>query len=464
MGFSASTLLGGQGQGELGDKDSSEDDVHTERKMEEGSQTINKIRWADLMFSLQSVAKLQRAATRARIEVRQKGREASFKRQDVWVRDAKFMGEIQRLDAQGKLKGFEELSRLATECQAARDLLGPLEQENIEAESRWQGQVWRLREAEEDLYTEFEDEFRVAKEYSVAHGGEATSSYSSSSDYGSKASHVESREEQTVQIEADDVLLIMPDDPAAQESLRSELRNTDAQELENVSSASDLDSGIGDIDSVLGFPPFAVSHSGSAIEEFPSKSKYGSYQTPAKHRYAGIELYPELLEDFSTRRERISKWLQNTALESRLEGVTLFSILQDLLAKEDQNVPSNWSQLVIAYWELDEASSPRSPRENKDMVKQSSPVDDRKLAKVEPTNQYNGALTATYSDLYVESNISPADRINKASINSKKSTYNLEDTAIASQAPPATTPPSPPHSHPNSRPASCDIRTQGRPP
>ncbi|CZR67200.1 uncharacterized protein PAC_17099 [Phialocephala subalpina] len=456
MGLSASTPVESQGQSKCGDKDSSEDDPHTEPRMEEGSQTINNNRWAQLLFSLQSVAKLQRAATRARIEVRQKGREASFKRQDVWVRDDKFMREIQRLDAQGKLRGFEELSRLAAECQAARDLLGPLEQDSIDVELQWQGHLWRLREAEEELYNEFEEEFRDAAEYSTFHGGEATSSYSSNSDYGSQTSDAEGRDEQTAKIENNNTF-------AAQDLMQLDLQKADDQKLENLSSVSDLDSGVGDIDSVLGFPPPIITHGDSATGDKPLANEYGSRRALPKSRYTGIELYPEPLEVFSTRRERVSQWLMNTALESRLEGVTLFSILRDLLAKEDQSVPSNWSQLVIAYWELDEAS--RSAREPEDIQKPNVLVETAQSAKNESANQdKNGASIATNLHRHMPSNLSPRDSINETRVDSERSTNKFKDTTITSQAPPTPAPPSPPHWHSNSNPASSNIRRQGKPP
>merc|ERR1711939_187869 len=72
------------------------------------------------MHALQKITRLQREATSARVEARQKRREAAFKRQEVWIWDAKFMGEVQKLSAEGKLDGFEELRKLAAQCQGAR--------------------------------------------------------------------------------------------------------------------------------------------------------------------------------------------------------------------------------------------------------------------------------------------------------------------------------------------------------
>ncbi|KAK6580099.1 hypothetical protein PZA11_007121 [Diplocarpon coronariae] len=89
---------------------------------------IEGARLTDLMQALQRISALQREATGARTENRQKRGEAANKRYDIWVRDAKFIGEVQRLVARGKIVGFGELSPLASQCQAARDDLGQLEQ------------------------------------------------------------------------------------------------------------------------------------------------------------------------------------------------------------------------------------------------------------------------------------------------------------------------------------------------
>lgn len=112
---------------------------------------------------------------------------------------------------------------------------------------------------------------------------------------------------------------------------------------------SDLDSGFGDIDTMIGMPP-------------PPLKKYGLPKALPRHRNSGIEFYHELVEDFSTRRERVNKWLENNALQCRLEGLSIYSILQDLLGLESQKVPSNWANLVVAYWEHDEASMPASSK------------------------------------------------------------------------------------------------------
>lgn len=47
--------------------------------------------WGKLMQNLHHLFKLQKYASRAQINARQKRREASFKRQDSWFKDAEFM-------------------------------------------------------------------------------------------------------------------------------------------------------------------------------------------------------------------------------------------------------------------------------------------------------------------------------------------------------------------------------------
>ncbi|KUJ07136.1 uncharacterized protein LY89DRAFT_789931 [Mollisia scopiformis] len=440
MGVPTSTMETGLlEQGETGHKEPSETDSHNQPTME-GSHTIDKLRWADLMHALQSIEILQTAATMARIEARQKTREASFKRQDVWVWDAKFMGEIQRLNAQGNLKGFEELSRLATQCQTARDLLGPVEQDNIEAESYWLGQVWKLKEAEKDFYTEFKDEFRDAAEYVTTHGGESVSSYHPYSDSDSQIADGPVMEDDDAQTEDATVPLTELDHAEVEEQIPLNLEDANAQEFENTAVLSDLDSGFGDIESILSTsPPFDI-------------NKYGQPRTVPEAGHTGIELYHDLLVDFSTRRARINKWLKNIVLESRLEGLSVYSILQDLLAVENQEVPSNWAQLVIAWWEFDEASAPvpvekgtgNTAAEETDPVRDSSK--DRAKNK---TSTIPDIQSRVLSDLLSESHIEPP----KSDGDRGNNSFNGKGLA-----PPTPIPPSPPFSHPNSRSASRDTR------
>jgi hypothetical protein len=88
-----------------------------------------------------------------------------FKRQDVRECDEKLMKEVQRLPAQGfQLIDSEDFSQIYAEWQAARDCLGPLEDDYMGAESRLDEQEWELIRAEVHLHTKFESEFRHAKD------------------------------------------------------------------------------------------------------------------------------------------------------------------------------------------------------------------------------------------------------------------------------------------------------------
>ncbi|KAJ8071911.1 hypothetical protein OCU04_002217 [Sclerotinia nivalis] len=95
-------------------------------------------------------------------------REVGFERTAVSQADASFMKELQRLQAEGQLEAFEQLSRLADACQSARDGLGPLEDEGIEAQREFEGEMWDLRQAEDALFENFAFEFgEVYEESSV---------------------------------------------------------------------------------------------------------------------------------------------------------------------------------------------------------------------------------------------------------------------------------------------------------
>jgi hypothetical protein len=324
------------------------------RKMETMRGTINETRLLELMQALQRIARLQKTATSARIDLRQKRRAASFKRQAVWVCDAKFMGEVQRLMAQGKLADFE--------CQNARDGLGPLEQEGIEAEQQWEGQIWRLRQAEEGLYAEFEDEFNIAESYPPGPTSVTSSAYRSSS------SDVEGQD-----FDGDDIKgqAVIPHQAAAsiassssfaarppwlESSAKREssdpqntsllgLKDAEDQNPEANVSNTNSDSGIADLD--------------DQIEKWSPGELIGPPQALPDRHYASIEVYPHLFTDFESRRDRVNSWLENAMLVSHFEAISVFTGLKIQLEAENQKLPSNWSELVIAYWELDGAAIPQ---------------------------------------------------------------------------------------------------------
>jgi len=81
----------------------------------------------------------------------------------------------------------------------------------------------------------------------------------------------------------------------------------------------------------------------------------GSPQSFTQKPHNSIELYPALLTDFTTSRERVNNWLLQTALLSRQDAI----ILKDKLELENLETPSAWAQLVVAWWEHDGAAIPR---------------------------------------------------------------------------------------------------------
>lgn len=335
-----------------------------EMRMETLVGGMEGLHFAQLMHALQKITRLQREATSARVEARQKRREAAFKRQEVWIWDAKFMGEVQKLSAEGKLAGFEELRKLATQCQGARDDLGPLEQEGTDAEQYWEGQIYILRQAEEQLYNEFSHEFSVVDAYPEATSNESSSQYGSSSGISQEGQdkNTSNRGQMIIphrtagSVASTSSFLLQP--LVEQTSPQSTQLTTDGFNLPGLEGiAADIgsgnysgvsDSGLGDIH--------------GSLDDWPGTGMSGPPQPLPERNYTSIELYPHLLLDFTSKRDRINKWLEGNALENHLEATSLYGFVRSQLEAEDKQAPSNWSQLAIAYWELDGAANLRFGR------------------------------------------------------------------------------------------------------
>ncbi|TEY62713.1 hypothetical protein BOTCAL_0158g00080 [Botryotinia calthae] len=129
--------------------DERSDDGQNESRIEKYRSRLNNL--------LQGINKWQEVLS-AELQARQKMREVGFKRSAVSRADASFMKEIQRLQAEGQLGAFEQLSKLADACQLARDGLGPLEYEGFEAQKKLQGHVWELQQVEDALFERFASE------------------------------------------------------------------------------------------------------------------------------------------------------------------------------------------------------------------------------------------------------------------------------------------------------------------
>ncbi|KAH8671861.1 hypothetical protein BGZ60DRAFT_430307 [Tricladium varicosporioides] len=354
---------------DLGTEQQNDDDDHnndieasTEQSQMRRPAFAGRFRLVGLMQGLQRVSRLQEEVVNTQINFRQKRREAAFKREHVWDCDAKFMRELQQVIAQGRQylpEDFERLEELATECQVARDDLGPIEQEGIEAEQRWEGQIWSLRQAETRLYNDFDAEFRMANSYPSAPQSEDSSQYESQSEPSTEQfdeeppelpAHLASNIAREGSSHSWDQLFDLGAkthalDPLINGQILLGVKASYESELllaEDNVEAWESDSGIAEID--------------RAETSAPPKSMDSSQELLS--RAVGHSLYSNLLTDFGSRRDRINKWLKNMVLTSRLEATSVFTTLEDQLAREDKAVPSNWSQLVIAFWELDTAATP----------------------------------------------------------------------------------------------------------
>lgn len=323
---------------------------------------MSEIRLAEFLHTLQRIAKLQRDAAEAQIESRETRRDTFNKREDVWFWDNKFMGEVQRLTADGKLNGFDELTRIAKECQAARDQLGPSEQEGIEAEQRWEGRIWKLQQAEDNMRAEFRYEFLNADALSGSVTSTATSSYKDSiqsmnedgpvgtnfteenlGPHGTAISVASSSSFSRLPLARD--FATQSDDGLSRESILSDLTIPETARPKTENGKTDWNSRTEEIDELRNWTPLS-DITGPAL------------RLPGE-QHSSLEFYPQLITDFNTGRDRINKWLENTALTSRFEGFSLFSALKTQLEAENYIIPSNWAQLVIAFWNSDGAAQPQ---------------------------------------------------------------------------------------------------------
>jgi hypothetical protein len=250
-----------------------------------------------------------------------------------------------------------------------RDQLGPVEQEAIEAEQRLEGQLWELRQAEKTIFRGFQDEFRAAGTYSPG-----SLSAESTQDESLSILKEHELENEPPNIRPSTLLQpsfrsTIPPIDATPTLLKTEpvsRSNTNAprnailldmvESVEKDSALSpaealewDSDSGIADI------------NRNPAMSE--NEEIAHSFQRLPSKKFTSLEPYPQLMTDFGSTRDRVNKWLENTALVSRFEGVSLFTILKDQLETENASLPSNWAQLVVAYWDLDGASNPHTNRQ-----------------------------------------------------------------------------------------------------
>ncbi|EPE31686.1 hypothetical protein GLAREA_12442 [Glarea lozoyensis ATCC 20868] len=316
---------------------------------------VDPLRMLTLMQGLKSIATQQMDVTNAQIEFREKRRKASFQREVVSNCDAKFMKVLQKLVVSGcRQEGdiVENLQGLVAECQAARDELGPLEQDVIEAELRWEGQTWSLRQAETFVYQHFETEFQKAALYPPA---------SQSTDFSEESSHSEFPNGDMEYQESKHASLLsksnesgaIPDHTKAWSDGSGDFPNSNS-----INQKSSSRNRVAGYECYTHFPgedgaqgPLESTDSLSCVQEQSGEKGEIAADAPFLERsqHRG-DLYHSLLTDFASKRDRINKWIQNNVLESRLEATSVFTTLKDKLAMEKLDIPSNWAQLGEAFF------------------------------------------------------------------------------------------------------------------
>jgi len=315
---------------------------------------------------------------------RQKRRELRFKMNDVSNSDARFMKEVQGLTALGKLEEFPVLLRLANECQQARDKVGPLEADCTEAEQELELKLSELQLAEISAYEFFDKNLHTTKLNSSGPPSPSSSQYGSSSSSSSPSSDNNSQylEDDFTDAQNDlryqpiptisppghsSILEVRPPTPAnsPQSSVPGHIsldQNEQGGRMEQPINSFSPSNGTsyysgsiisGGIDRVLESGPNPVFN----IPAYPSHPK----------PLTDIENYARLLLEFTTVRERVTNWMLHSLLLSRWEVEQLKSRLD----AEDPKSPSNWAQLVLAWWEKDMATMPVvDPTQQKGTVSQ----------------------------------------------------------------------------------------------
>jgi hypothetical protein len=306
-----------------------------------------------LMQGLRSIATLQMDVTNAQIAFREKRREASFQREVVSNCDAKFMMALQKLIVGSRRyeeDTFERLQKLVERCQAARDELGPVEQEVIEAELRWEGQTWSLRQAEIFIYQHFDAEFQRAALFPPA---------SQSTDFSGSSLPSEPPDKDIADVEFNDASrLAIPNDCGvrAGEHLQTSFeacRNiqeskTAAQDFfccEHVDNLEQYDHDLQESDDSESSQANAKSN--GRVNDLVDKTSE-IFRDPEPTARGG-QLYQDLLTDFVSKRDRVNKWIESNVLDSRIEATSVFTILKDKLDMEQLDIPSNWAQLGEAF-------------------------------------------------------------------------------------------------------------------
>lgn len=353
-----------------------------------------KIPLTGLLREIPRMKELQWEVVAAQIHARQKMREVGFKRSDVSEADASFMKELQSLQAQGRLHGFEELTRLADACQSVRDGLGPLEDEGIEAQRKFEGHMWELRQVEDAIFDKYESEFGEIYEESSTSSDSSSAhnilELSSPINGGLRKSRSQLSMDKTSYHESDVVHMARPHNRSeSQEKATAPIRferpgtssssgvytpiqepplsNVQIQDTHQESMLLGLEvrAASGDqeprYEPILSLEPENLvsigdegQHGDSELDSDSGLDDIDQLQSQestyaSQKRHSSTESFPMLLTQFGTKRDRIYKWLLHTMLISKSEA----NLIGLQLQTESQLSPSPWAQLIISYFEYD---------------------------------------------------------------------------------------------------------------
>ncbi|KAI9640509.1 hypothetical protein NHQ30_011255 [Ciborinia camelliae] len=335
------------------------------------SNSVNS-HMAELLQEIPIMKQLQWEVVDSQIEARQIMRKVGQKRSDVSRADDSFMKELQRLQAEGHLEAFKELSRLANYCQSVRDGLGVLEAEGIEAQQKIERCMWDLRQVEDKIveilayvFGEADEESSVASDSNSAHDILEIRSPA-------EGGMMRQQEPSTTSLPMREILKeLTVDNSRTREPLphgdKSKEEQKDLLLLDlDLKNRVSLGNQKPQYKTTLSLQPEALEPIDRKIQ--PSEPSRGSdsgasYLDRIDHalqklsvttkQHSSTESFPNLLTQFGTRRDRINKWLLHTMLISKSQA----NLIGLQLEKEPDSSPSPWAQLIVAYLEFDSTTS-----------------------------------------------------------------------------------------------------------
>lgn len=330
-------------------------------RIERLSERFDKKRLKLFIEILLELSSLQDDATKTQVDAREKRREAGLQREEVGICDDNFMKMVRKLIAQGLAREFEELIFLADRCQEARNELGPLEQQGNEAEQHWEGKIGDLQEAQDNFVSEFQMEFEMVDGYIPSQTATSTKSSVTWEGHRPNISMNGHRREENHGVGVRPLHSVASESSFVLRPDGAEIRPPRISQKLRDQTLSDLDMGLPfEMDPIFFKSEPRFEELDLFIDnEVPTGLPSQAQQNMVKP-FRPPDIYLPLLDDFRTPRERINKWIEQKVLVSRLESTYLFNVLGGRLESENVKTPSNWSQLVIAYWSLDGAADTRN--------------------------------------------------------------------------------------------------------